>query len=97
MDAIPRTERVRRRFRGRIPSGVLALQECHLEKAVPFAQSSPVVAGGRVYLTGCEGDQLLTICLDATTGDRLWQREIRRKTQQIFRANDSASAHSGRR
>ena len=58
---------------------------------VPYGQSSPVVAGGRVYLTASEGDRLLTICLDAKTGNRLWQREIRRKTRQIFRANDPAS------
>ena len=59
--------------------------------AVSYGQSSPVVAGGRVYLTASEGGRLLTICLDAKTGDRLWQREIRRKPQQIFRANDPAS------
>jgi outer membrane protein assembly factor BamB len=62
------------------------------KKAVPYGQSSPVVAGGRVYLTASEGDRLLTICLDAKTGSQLWQREIRRKKpQQIFRANDPAS------
>src|ERR1700724_1421938 len=36
--------------------------------AIPFAQSSPVLAGGRVYLTASEPDKLLTICLDAKTG-----------------------------
>jgi len=61
------------------------------KKAVPYAQSSPVVAGGRVYLTASEGDRLLTICLDAKTGGQLWQREIRKKPQPIFRANDPAS------
>ena len=59
--------------------------------AVSYGQSSPVVAGGRVYLTASDGVRLLTICLDAKTGDRLWQREIRRTPQQIFRANDPAS------
>jgi len=61
------------------------------KKAVPYGQSSPVVAGGRVYLTASEGERLLTICFDARTGSLLWQREIRRKPQQIFRANDPAS------
>ena len=56
----------------------------------PDGQSSPVVAGGRIFLTASEGDRLLTICLDGRTGDRLWQQEIRRKTQQIFHTNDPA-------
>src|SRR5438876_94979 len=62
------------------------------KKAVPFGQSSPVVAGGRVYLTASEGDRLLTICIDAKTGRELWKREIRRqRSHKLFRANDPAS------
>ena len=62
------------------------------KKAIPYGQSSPVLAGGRVYLTASERDRLLTICLDAKTGAQLWQREIpRKRAQQIFRANDPAS------
>jgi outer membrane protein assembly factor BamB len=62
------------------------------KKAIPYGQSSPVVAGGHVYLTSSEGDRRLTICLDAKTGNQLWQREIRpKKSQQIFHANDPAS------
>ena len=60
--------------------------------AVPYGQSSPVVAGRRVYLTASEGNQLLTICLDATTGRELWRREIARsRAQKVFHANDPAS------
>jgi outer membrane protein assembly factor BamB len=62
------------------------------KKAIPFGQSSPVVAGGRVYLTASEGDRLLTICLDSRTGRELWRREIRKKPQPVFRANDPASS-----
>jgi outer membrane protein assembly factor BamB len=62
------------------------------KKAIPYGQSSPVVVGGRVYLTASDTDRLLTICLDAKTGQELWKREIpRKKTQEIFRANDPAS------
>jgi outer membrane protein assembly factor BamB len=62
------------------------------KKAIAYGQSSPVVAGGRVYLTASEKDRLLTICLDAKTGLELWKREIpRKKVQEIFRANDPAS------
>jgi outer membrane protein assembly factor BamB len=60
--------------------------------AIPYGQSSPVVAGGHVYLTASEPDKLLTICLDAKTGKELWRRAIPRKNPQpIFRANDPAS------
>lgn len=61
-------------------------------KAIPYGQSSPVVASGRVYVTASETDKLLTICFDAKTGAELWRREIRRKkATPIFRANDPAS------
>ena len=60
--------------------------------AVPFGQSSPVVAGGRVYLTASDGDRLLTICLDAATGREVWRREIpRAQAQKTYHANDPAS------
>jgi outer membrane protein assembly factor BamB len=59
---------------------------------VPYGQSSPIVAGGRVYLTASEGGRLLTISLDARTGREQWRGEIRRDHEQkIFRANDPAS------
>jgi outer membrane protein assembly factor BamB len=60
--------------------------------AVPYGQSSPVVAGGRVYVTASEGDKLLTISLDARTGRESWRREVRREhPHKTFRANDPAS------
>src|SRR5260221_3927196 len=36
--------------------------------AMPYGQSSPVVAGRHVYLTASAGERRLTICLDAATG-----------------------------
>jgi outer membrane protein assembly factor BamB len=60
--------------------------------AVPFGQSSPIVAGGHIYLTASEGDRLFTICLDASTGRELWRRDIvRKQAHKIYRANDPAS------
>jgi outer membrane protein assembly factor BamB len=62
------------------------------KSAVANGQSSPIVVGGRVYLTASEGDKLLTICLDAATGHELWRRDVRRAhANKIFRANDPAS------
>ncbi len=42
----------------------------------PMGKSSPVVSGGRVFLTGLEGKQLLTLCYDLKTGKELWRRGV---------------------
>jgi outer membrane protein assembly factor BamB len=60
--------------------------------SVPYGQSSPVVAGGHVYFTASEGDKLLTICLDASSGRELWRRSVQRaRRQKTYHVNDSAS------
>jgi outer membrane protein assembly factor BamB len=61
---------------------------------VPMGNASPVVAGRRVYLTGFEGDRLLTIAIQRDTGQVLWQREAPRPRRQIIErpANGPASA-----
>ncbi len=59
---------------------------------VPFGQSSPVIAGSRLYLTGREGDALLTIALDPQTGREAWRRTLRReRPMEMYKANDPAS------
>ena len=60
--------------------------------AVPNAPSSPVVAGGRVFLTASQGENLVTISLDAKTGTEVWRRQVTRaRTHKIFPSNDPAS------
>ncbi len=61
---------------------------------VPQGNSSAVVAGDKVYLTGFEKDRLLTIALDRATGRLLWQQEAPRPRKQIIErpANGPASA-----
>lgn len=60
--------------------------------AVPYGQSSPIIAGGRVYVTASEGDRLITIALDSASGRALWRRELQRThKQKVFHANDPAS------
>jgi len=53
--------------------------------AVPFAQSSPVVAGGRVYVTAGDGDRLVTIAFDAGSGREAWRRSLARSRQGLGR------------
>ena len=60
--------------------------------AIPYGQSSPVIAGGRLYVTASEPGLLLTIALDAKTGKQLWRREIKQQQfARIYKANDPAS------
>jgi outer membrane protein assembly factor BamB len=60
--------------------------------SVPFGQSSPVVGGELVFVTGSDGDRLMTIAFDRRTGRQAWQREITRERRHaIYRSNDPAS------
>jgi outer membrane protein assembly factor BamB len=48
--------------------------------ATPPGWSSPIIAGGKVYLTGAvalaRGYSLRALCLDAASGKTLWEREV---------------------
>lgn len=58
---------------------------------LPPGFSSPVIEGGRVYLTGHEGEKLLTLCLDAKTGRERWRREAPRARTTKRSVNTPAS------
>ncbi len=59
---------------------------------LPFSHSSPVVAGGHVYVTAVDSDKLVLLSLDAKTGRIEWRRETpRTRKMAIYRANDAAS------
>ncbi|MBN8729508.1 MAG: PQQ-binding-like beta-propeller repeat protein [Acidobacteria bacterium] len=90
------------RFRGPNGSGVLDTPGLPVEfgpvknlawkAAVPYGQSSPIVAGGRVFLTASEGDKLITLAFDAATGREAWRREVTRAhSHKTYKANDPAS------
>ncbi len=40
-------------------------------------KSSPVLAGDRIFLTAAEGDDLITLCLNRSTGKIQWRRAVR--------------------
>jgi outer membrane protein assembly factor BamB len=42
----------------------------------PLGHSSPIVAQGRVWITGYEGDQRIVLCFDARRGDLLWRKSV---------------------
>src|SRR5688572_26796252 len=59
---------------------------------LPFARSSPIVVAGRVFVTGHEGNRLITLALNRQTGAILWRREIvRQRAAEIYKGNDPAS------
>ncbi len=59
---------------------------------LPAGHSSPVLAVDRIYLTGFEGEKLITICADLKTGKILWQRDVARtRTNRIQKPNSPAS------
>jgi len=60
--------------------------------AIPFGQSSPIVVGTRLYVTGSDGERLITVCIDTRTGQELWRREVKReRVTDVYKANDPAS------
>jgi outer membrane protein assembly factor BamB len=90
-------------YRGPLPTEWGPRKNVAWKRPVPGAGwSSPVVHGGRVYLTtavpipGSRGDQSLrALCLDARTGQVLWDQEVFRQDDHtappIHRKNSHAS------
>jgi outer membrane protein assembly factor BamB len=62
--------------------------------ALPPGNSSPAVAGDRIFLTAVENEKLFTIALDRATGRILWRREAPRARKQVIErpANGPVSA-----
>ena len=59
---------------------------------IPFGRSSPIMFGQHLYLTASQGNSLITLCYDATTGKLLWRNEAPKvHKHEYFRANDPAS------
>ncbi|MCC6538162.1 MAG: PQQ-binding-like beta-propeller repeat protein [Bryobacterales bacterium] len=91
------------RFRGPNGSGVAAdaknvpaefgpAKNVVWKTAVPFGRSSPVIAGGRIFLTATEGYSLVTLAYDAATGRELWRRAVpRARSEKHYKANGTAS------
>jgi outer membrane protein assembly factor BamB len=104
-------------FRGPNGSGVAAARNLPVEfgpeknalwqTELPPGHSSPVIAGGRIFVTAVEGEtlavrgdkvtdtgpgKLWTICIDLGSGKVLWRREAPRpRREQYQRTNTAAS------
>ena len=59
---------------------------------LPPGHSSPVIGGGRLYLTGVEHNQLNTFCVELASGRILWRREAPRpRREKLHSLNNPAS------
>ena len=56
------------------------------------AGSSPVVASGKVFLTSVDDDDLVVICVDAATGQMLWEKQVEGKNRNSRDSGNSASS-----
>jgi outer membrane protein assembly factor BamB len=90
------------RFRGPNGSGVAETTGLPVEVGparnvvwktpLPGGYSSPILGGDRIFLTGFEGNDLLTLCLDRKTGGVLWKKVAPRdRTETIDKRNSPAS------
>ncbi|MGE3509817.1 MAG: PQQ-binding-like beta-propeller repeat protein [Vicinamibacterales bacterium] len=60
---------------------------------VPPGRSSPIVAGGRVYVTGIDHDRLVVLALDRASGSTLWRHTLdRARVSRFYVGNDTASS-----
>jgi outer membrane protein assembly factor BamB len=77
-----------------LPSSFSPRENVVWRTPVPLGNSSPVIGGDRIFLTGFENERLLTITLDRDTGRILWRREAPRPRVQVIErpANGPASA-----
>ena len=60
--------------------------------ATPAGKSSPILGGDRLYLTGHNGDERYTLCLDRHSGRLLWKSSLKvDRQEQRNRLNDAAA------
>lgn len=89
------------RFRG--PNGTGVSKETGLPEqfsdanrlwrvAVPAGHSSPVVRGGRIFLTAVEDEKLVTLCLRTKDGAVEWKREAPRPRRDVFDKRNNAAS-----
>jgi outer membrane protein assembly factor BamB len=81
------------RFRGPDGTGVAADEvlptELDAEKSLKWkvpagkGASSPVVVGGRVFLTAFDGEDRFIACINIETGQKLWSKSVRAKRKEV--------------
>ena len=64
------------------------------KRAVPAGHSSPVIAADRIFLTGYEGERLVVLSMERSSGEVLWIREVPRPRQEHFQPTHGPASPS---
>jgi len=66
-----------------LPAGISRDRNVLWKAKTPKGHSSPIVIGGRVWMTGFEGEQRMLLCFDAKTGALLWRKSVTRARAEV--------------
>ena len=61
---------------GSIPAALDPEMNLTWRVEIPAGYSSPAIAGDLLFLTGADGNELFTICLDRIDGAELWRKQV---------------------
>ncbi len=64
------------------------------KQKLPTGHSSPAIHGGRLFLTGVDGEQLVTMAIDCTTGEMLWKQPAPHVTKEKIHTTGSLAQSS---
>jgi outer membrane protein assembly factor BamB len=59
---------------------------------LPEGKSSPIIIGDRIFLTGSDGDELITLCVSRSSGKVLWRRSVRAPKREAQNALNHRAA-----
>lgn len=77
---------------GALPTAFGPTEALVFRAPLPPGHSSPILAGGRVHLTGFSESEFVTLALDAGTGAELWRaRAGRERNTEVDSRNNAAS------
>ncbi|MFM7056818.1 MAG: PQQ-binding-like beta-propeller repeat protein [Planctomycetota bacterium] len=64
------------------------------KQKLPTGHSSPAIHGGRLFLTGVDGEELVTMAVDCTTGEVIWKRPAPNVTKEKIHTTGSLAQSS---
>ncbi|MBM3736249.1 MAG: hypothetical protein FJW39_10730 [Acidobacteria bacterium] len=77
---------------GRLPTEFGPEKNVVWKTALPPGKSSPVLVGDRIFLTGAQDNELITLAVSRLTGEILWRRSIRATRRDPRNALNHAAA-----
>lgn len=68
----------------RLPAEIGRERNVAWSAELPQGNSSPIIVGGRVFLTGHEGDERIVLCYDSASGKPLWRKSLIKTRSETF-------------